>query len=82
MKIFHTHKKAPKCTKRTKKHRNAPHAQKSTTMQPSKSTKTQISEQKFKNALKKHLKWKKSNLFAYLHFFVFCTSEEKIEKRR
>ena len=35
-------------------------------MQPSKSTKTQISEEKLKNALKKHLSGKKWDLFAYL----------------
>ena len=77
MKIFHTHKKAPKCTKRTKKHRNAPNAQKSTTMQPSKSTKTQISEQKFKNALKKHLKWKKVTYSLICIFLFFVRAKKK-----
>ena len=42
-----------------KKHQKAPNAQKSTKMQPNKRTQTQISKQKLKNALKKHLSRKK-----------------------
>ena len=47
-----------------------------------KSTKTQISEQKLKNALKKHLRGEKSlfRLFAFLCFFV--SEEKRIEKRK
>ena len=57
--------KALKSTKSTKnhgKHQKPPKTQKapkSTKTQPSKNTKTQISKQKIKNAIKKHLKRKK-----------------------
>ena len=38
---------------------------------------------KIKNALKKHLRGKKSHIFAYLHFCVFFVRKEKrIEKRK
>ena len=41
-----------------------------------------LQENKNKNALKKHLRGKKSHLFAYLHFCTFCGREEKrIQKR-
>ena len=58
------HRKAPKSTESTKKHKNATKQQ----------HKTQISEEKLKNAL---------NLFPYLRFCIFCTSEEKnIENKK
>ena len=74
---------APKSTKSIKKHQKAQKAPKST-----KSTKTHKNANKqkhkntnkrtkIKNAVKKHLSGKKSYLFAYLHFCVFCALEEK-----
>ena len=73
-KRFCTHKKAQKSTK---KHRKAPKSTESTKKHKSATKqqhKTQISEEKFKNAL---------NLFTYLHFCIFCTSEEKnIENKK
>ena len=64
-KIHQKAQKALKSTKSTKnhgKHQKPPKTQKapkSTKAQPSKNTKTQISKQKIKNAIKKHLKRKK-----------------------
>ena len=50
-------------------------------MQPSKSTK-RYKRTKIKNALK-NIWVEKSNLFAYLHFCVFCAHEEKkIENKK
>ena len=64
-KIHQKAQKALKSTKSTKnhgKHQKPPKTQKapkSTKTQPNKNTKTQISKQKIKNAIKKHLKRKK-----------------------
>ena len=51
--------KALKSTKSTKNHGKHQKPPKSTKTQPSKNTKAQISKQKIKNAIKKHLKRKK-----------------------
>ena len=58
--------KNTKRTKSTKKHKHA----------TKQKHKTQISKQKFKMCLK-NIGVEKSNLFAYLHFSVFCAREEK-----
>ena len=60
-------------------HQKALKAPKSTKVQkaqPSKNTKMQIREQKFKMHLK-NIRVEKSNLFAYLHFCVFSSHEER-----
>ena len=65
-KRFYTHKKAPRSTKSTKKHKK----EKNVTSQKHKNANKQ---RKIKNALKKHLS-EKIDLFAYLRF---CACEEK-----
>ena len=67
--------KAPKSTKSTYKHQKHKNATKQ-------KHKTQISEQKSKIGLK-NIWVEKSNLFAYLCFYVFCAHiEKKIENRK
>ena len=67
---------AQKSTKKHKKHQKAPNAQKSTKMQPSKSTKTQISEQKFKKMCLKTSKRKKV-IYSLICIFVFFVQAKK-----
>ena len=69
------------CTHKTHQKHQKHQKHKSTKTRPSKSTK-RYKRTKIKNAHKKDLR-RKSHLFAYLHFCVFCAREEKkMEKKK
>ena len=64
------YKKTQKGSEKHQKHKKAQRRNQAKAQNANKRT-------KIKNALKKYLNGKKSNLFAYLRFCVFCVRKEK-----